>query len=160
MRHTPPGRGSSVACVPNHSTIRAGSVKYAKTISGAAAIRSSCSTRGLVAPGPAGIAPRPLLGLGRLLEALQPGRQDVGQEVLQLGEPLGTDAEQAPRPVATLADQAGLLEHLEVLGDRRLRDLELRGDGAGAELPAGEQPQDLAALGLGDRLEDLHRGTA
>src|SRR3954463_5285535 len=158
MRHAPPGRGSSVAWVPNHSTIRAGSVKYAKTISGAAAIRSSCST--LVALGPAGIAPRPLLGLGRLLEALQPGRQDVGQEVLQLGEALGTDAEQAACPVAALADQPGLLEDLEVLGDGRLRDLELRGDRARAQLARGEQPQDLAALGLGDCLEDFHRASA
>src|SRR5947209_7952469 len=89
--HTPPGRGSSVASVPIHWTIRAGSVKWAKTTSGLAAIRVSYSARCSVSS--CGTV-RPALGLfslGDLLQALQPARQDLAEEVAQLGESLGPD---------------------------------------------------------------------
>src|SRR5256714_2404860 len=155
IRHTPPGRGSRVACAPIHWTIFAGSVKNENTVSGRAPMRSSCSRTSvpLAAPG-IGSA---LLGLGGLLEALEAGRKHVGQEGVQVGEALGPHAVQASRPLAPLADQARLLEHLEVLGDRGLGHVEARRDVAGAALAAGEQAQDLAARGLGDRLEDLHQ---
>src|SRR5205085_4172060 len=136
------------------SSIFAGSVKYGNTVSGAAATRISCS-RTLVAAGASGTAP-PLLCFGRALEALQPGRQHLGEEAVKVGEALGADAVEPPRPVAALADEPRLLEHRQVLGDRRLRDGEARRDLARASFSLRQQPQDLPALGLGDRLEDLH----
>src|SRR6266480_2596663 len=150
-RQTPPGRGSSVASMPIHSTIFTGSVKYENTVSGEAATRTSCS-RTSVAAGASGTAP-PLLGLGRTLEARQPGRDHVGEEAMEVGEALGSHAVEPPRPVAALADQARLLEDREVLRDRRLRDGEARGDLPGASLSLCQQAQDLPALRLGDRLE-------
>ncbi len=43
IRQIPPGRGSSVASVPIHWTILAGSVKYANSVSGLAATLASYS---------------------------------------------------------------------------------------------------------------------
>src|SRR5438270_10517934 len=106
-RQIPPGRGSSVASVPIHSTIFAGSVKYENTVSGAAATRTSCS-RTLVAAGASGTA-SPLLRFGRTLEALQPGREHLGEEAVKVVEALWADAVEAPRPVTALADEPRLL---------------------------------------------------
>src|SRR5205823_4407803 len=154
IRQTPPGRGSSVACAPIHCTILRGSVKKPKTISGGAAIRTSCSVTS-VSAGVAGIGSA-LLVLGRLLEALQTGRYDLGEEAVQVGQPLWAHAVQATRAVAALADQARLPEHLEVLGDRGLGDGEARGDLAGTSLAGGQQAQDLSPRRLRDRFENLH----
>src|SRR3954469_12345077 len=151
MGHRPPGRGFSVASEPIQRTIRTGSVKCAKTVSGRAATRTSCSTTSVVAT--TGL---PLLALGGALERLQATGQYVGQEAVQLVEAFRAHAVQAPRPGAPLVDQPDLLEHAQVLGDGRLGHQEARGDVAGAQLAAGQQAQDLAALGLRDGLEDLH----
>src|SRR4051794_5876772 len=150
-RKMPPGRGSTVASLPIHWTSLAGSVKYENTISGPAAIVTVCSMT-LVARG---VAP-PLLGLGRALQPLQPGGHDLGEEALQVREPIRPDAVEPPLRLAALLDEAGVAEHLEVLRDRGLADLEARRDLACAQLAAGQKPEDLAALGLGDRVEDLH----
>src|SRR5207244_9040475 len=87
IRQAPPGRGSSVASVPIHWTIFAGSVKYSKTLSGLAATRTSCSVRSSVLLRSAAISLGALLLLGDLLQPLQLARQDLGEEVVQLREP-------------------------------------------------------------------------
>src|SRR5437588_4885538 len=97
-----------------------------------------------------------LLVLGRALQALEVARHDLGQEAVQVGEPLGAHAQQPPRAVPAFVDQAGLLEDLQVLRDRGLAHREARGDLRRAHLAAGEQAHDLATLGLGESLEDLH----
>src|SRR5207302_2211599 len=137
MRQTPPGRGSSVASVPIQSTILAGSVKYANTISGAAAIRISCSMRPSVSLGLAGISSTSLLLLGELLQALEPARQQLGEEPLQVLEALRSHAQHALGPFAALVEKLDVLEDLQVLRDRGLRDGEVRGDLAGRELATG-----------------------
>ena len=73
-------------------------------------------------------------------------------EVLQ---PFRSHAVQPSGAVPALAQKACFLQHLEVLGDRRLGDREARGDLAGAQLTRGEQPQDLPACRLSDGFEDL-----
>src|SRR4051794_40622697 len=118
-------------------------------------MRTSCSTAS-VPGGVTGIGP-PLLGLRGPLEPAQAGGEHVGEEGVQVREALGPDAVEPARAGAALADQAGLAQHLEVLGDRGLGDVEPRGDLAGAQLAGAQHPQDLAALGLGEGLEDLHR---
>src|SRR5256886_15728837 len=157
IRQTPPGRGSSVASVPIHMTIFAGSVKYSKTLSGLAATRTSCSTRLSVLLCSAAISLDPLLPLGDLLQPRQTARQNLGEKVVQLREPLRSHAQNPPRALAALAHQPDVLEHLEVLGDRGLCDREVRRNLAGAQLPARQQPEHLAPLGLGDCVEHLHR---
>src|SRR2546423_7564787 len=134
-RHTPPGRGSSVASVPIHMHIRSGSVKYGKIVSGLAATRTVCSMTS-VPLGSTGMAAGALLLLGEFLEPLQPRREHVGQETVQVVEALGADAEQAARAVAALVDQPGLLEHLQVLRDGRLGHRAAPRYAAGAHHPA------------------------
>src|SRR5947209_2428216 len=97
-----------------------------------------------------------LLVLGRALQALEAARHDLGQEAVQVGEPLGAHAQQPARAVAALVDQPGLPEDLQVLRDRGLAHREARRDLRRAHLAAGEQAHDLATLGLGEGLEDLH----
>src|SRR5436305_4516334 len=155
IRQTPPGRGSSVASIPIQRTIFTGSVKYSNTASGGAATRTSCSTTLVSARASATAAP-PLVLLDDLLEAREAPWQHVGEEAVKVIEALRAHAVEAAGAVAPLAHEPGLLQHLQMLGDRRLRDLEARGDVTRAQLAAGQQPKDLAPLGLCDRLEDLH----
>src|SRR4051794_1152297 len=154
MRVTPPGRGSSVASTPIHWTIFAGSVKYAKTVSGRALTRTSCSMTSVSA----GIDPTapPLVVLGGLLEPLQPGREDIAEKAVQVGKAFGADPIQAPGSIPALGHEARFAQDLEMLGDGRLGDLEVRGDIAGAQLVRGQKAQDLPARGLRDRVEDFH----
>src|SRR6267142_3770020 len=92
-RKAPPGRGSSVASAPIHWTIFSGSVKKPNTVSGSAAILTSCS-RVSVSLGVAGTGLAFLLRLGGALEALEPRRQHLGEEAVQVGHPLGAHAVQ------------------------------------------------------------------
>src|SRR5207249_3675251 len=102
--------------------IFAGSAKYSKTLSGLAATRTSCSVRSSVLLRSAAISLGALLLLGDLLQPLQLARQDLGEKVVQLREPVRAHAQHPLRALAALAHQADVLEHLQVLGDRRLRD--------------------------------------
>src|SRR3954449_4084575 len=126
-RKTPPGRGSSVASAPIHWTIFSGSVKKPNTVSGSAAILSSCS-RVSVSFGVAATDLALLLCLGGAFEPLEPNRQHLGEEAVQVSHPLGAHAVHAARAVSALVDQAGLAQHLQVLGDRRLGQREVRHD--------------------------------
>src|SRR3954470_7389480 len=86
-RKTPPGRGSTIASAPIHRTSLTGSVKYENTISGPAGMVTVCSMT-LVAGG----VPPPLLALARALQPLQAGGHDLGQEAVQVREPVEPDA--------------------------------------------------------------------
>src|SRR3954447_24800733 len=155
-RKTPPGRGSSVASAPIHWTIFSGSVKKPNTVSGSAAILTSCS-RVSVSLGVAGTGLALLLCLRGALESREPRRQHLGDEAVQVGHPLGTHAVQPARALAAFVDEARLAQHLEVLRDCRLRQGEVRDHIARRALAVRQDPQDLAPRGLGDRLEDLHK---
>src|SRR5207237_8187180 len=102
--------------------------KYSKPLSGLAATRTSCSTRPSVLLCSAAISLGARLLLGDLLQPLQLGRQDLGEKVVQLREPLRPHAQNPLRALAALAHQPHVLEHLQVLRDRRLRDREMRRD--------------------------------
>src|SRR6185437_16958307 len=69
-----------------------------------------------------------LLSFGIPLERVEPGAPELLQERPELGEPLGTRSIQPSRAVASLAHEPRLLEHRQVLGDRRSGDVEVRGD--------------------------------
>lgn len=69
-RKPPPGRGSSSTLRPIHWTIRPGSVKKSKTVSGLAAIRTSTSTASTVSA-LATFVPPLLLQLGGQLQPLE-----------------------------------------------------------------------------------------
>ena len=60
--------------------------------------------------------------------------QNAVEERLQLGEPLRARPVEPPCAVPSLVHETRLLQHAQVLGDRRPRDLELRRDLARREL--------------------------
>src|SRR5205823_2124101 len=111
------------ASVPIHWTILAGSVKYAKTISGAAAIRISCSMRPSASFGLAGVSSTSLLLLGDLLQALEPAGQQLSEEPLQVLEALRSHAEHALKAMSlrrcsgprSMTDRAPMLEPFDAL---------------------------------------------
>ena len=58
---------------------------------------------------------------------------------------------------ATGADEAGLAEDGQVLGDRAERDIEPRRDLACRQLAVPGQAEDLAPMRLGHDLQGIHR---
>src|SRR5436190_8854412 len=91
-----------------------------------------------------------LLLLCFAFECLEPGIPESFEEVPELAEPFGTCPVEAPGAVASLAHDPRLLEDVQVLGDRRPGDLEVRRDLAGAELLVADEAQDRAPSRLGD----------
>src|SRR5215471_21306361 len=89
-----------------------------------------------------------LLPLGLALERGELLVPEPFEESLQLGEGLRAHAVETPGALAPFAHQAGLLEDGEVLRYRRAGDGEVRGNGAGRELVAADQLQDLPATRL------------
>src|SRR5215211_8538575 len=85
----------------------------------------------------------PSLAFGLILQRGEPLRPHVLDERPELLDPLGPEAVDAPRAVATFGHEAGLLEHGEVLADRGARDLEVRGDLAGRHLAIPDEQEDL-----------------
>src|SRR2546421_9569925 len=77
-------------------------------------------------------------------ECLEPDVPELLEEVLELGEPLGTYAVEASGAVASLAHEPRLLQDVQVLGDRRPSHVEMRCDLAGAELLVANESEDLA----------------
>src|SRR5215469_14522683 len=98
-----------------------------------------------------------IAGLHGLLEALQAVGPELGEEVPQRGEPLRAHHVQAPLAVRADRHQAGVPEHLQVLGNGLLGDVEPLGDLVDRARPVAHQPQDVAAARLGEGLE---RGVA
>ena len=92
------------------------------------------------------------------LERLEPRVPEFLQELLQLGEPLGSRLVEAPGAVASLVHEPRLLQDRQVLGDRRPRDVEVLGDLARRQLRVADERQDLAPPGRSDRSQrGLHR---
>ena len=75
------------------------------------------------------------------------------EELLELREPFGTHAVQAPRAVSSLAHEPRLLEDVQVLGDRRARHVEVRRDLACAELACPDEGENLPSSRRGDCLQ-------
>jgi hypothetical protein len=91
-----------------------------------------------------------LFQLGGQLEPLETIVPEAIEEAPELGQPLGAGLVEPARPFAALAQQPGLLEHGQVLGDGRARDLEARGDLTRAQLAIPHELEDLAPVRLGD----------
>src|SRR5262245_36694596 len=153
IRYVPPGCGSDSIVWPIQRTAFAGSTRSSQTVSGLAAMASSRSTFTCSTGTCSAVAfmLSLLLSFRLLLERLQARVPEPVEERLQLGEPLGARAVQAPRAVASLAHEPRLLQHSEVLGDRRSRQLEVRRDLAGGKLRRRDEAQDRAAVRRGDR---------
>src|SRR6266487_6883324 len=86
-----------------------------------------------------------LLLLRFAFECFESHVPELLEEILELGEPLGTYAVQASGAVASLAHEPRLLQDVQVLGDRRPRDVEVGCDLAGAQLVVADEREDLAA---------------
>src|SRR4029077_2508456 len=90
-------------------------------------------------------------------EGRQPLVPELVQEGAKLGEALGPHAVEASGGVASFIHEPGLLEDGQMLGDRRPRHVEMRGDLSRRELLVADEPQDLAPARSGDRLQcSLH----
>src|SRR5262245_41772193 len=113
----PPGLGSTTADSPIHDSSARGRVKYSKTRSGGALMCTEAVT------GSALIA-----RLHRLLQALQLPGPELGEEVPQRGEPLRPGRVEPLLAARADRHQPGLPEHLQVLRDGLLGDVEPPGD--------------------------------
>ena len=99
-----------------------------------------------------------MLSLGGGLQPGQrrrPHRLQIGADVL---EALGACGVPASRSLAPLVDEAGLEQDPQVLGDGLSRDVEALGDLPGGALAFGDEPEQLAAAGLGEHLEGIGHG--
>src|SRR3954451_21574576 len=95
----------------------------------------------------------PLLLFRFALECLESHIPELLEEVLELGEPFGTDAVEPPGPVASLVHEPRLLQDVQVLRDRGPGDVEVRRYLTGAQLVVADESEDLAAPRRRDRLE-------
>src|SRR5262245_49864430 len=133
-----------------------GSTKNSQTVSGLASI---AIVRSYTAVSVIASMLLLLLLLCFAFERFEPDIPEAVEEVPQLDEPFGTCPVEAPGAVASLAHEARLLQDVQVLRDRRPRDLEVRRDLAGAELVLPDEAQDRAPPRLGDGFEcSLHGG--
>ena len=89
-------------------------MKNSKTVSGAAAISIEAANASAI--------------FERLLELAKAARPEVGDERLERLQPFGPDEVQASLPLPRDVDQTRLAQHLQMLGDRLLRDVEMPGD--------------------------------
>src|SRR4051794_22531518 len=94
-----------------------------------------------------------LLLLCFAFECVEPYVPELLEEVLELGKPFGTCSVHAPRAVASLAHEPRLLQDVQVLGDRRPRDVEVGRDLAGAQLVVADESEDLPPPRRGDGFE-------
>src|SRR4051794_460177 len=146
-RYAPPGRGSDQKVMPIQRSAFSGSTSRPHTVSGLAAITSVRSTTTVSV---AFATLQLLLSFCFALQRLELRVPERVEERLQLREPLRARPVQAPRAVPSFVHQTRLLEHTEVLGDRRARHVELRRDLAGGELVLADELEDLPSAWLGD----------
>src|SRR5436309_1061463 len=152
----PPGRTSNEHSCPIQRVALAESTRNSHTVSGLAAIATSRSS---IAFSAVLSMLSPLLSFCLAFERLQPVSPEVVEERPQLDDPLRAGPVQAPGAVASLAHEPRLLQHAQMLGDRRPRQLEVRRDLAGGQLRLRDEPQDRAAVRRGDRFQSsLHDG--
>jgi hypothetical protein len=78
---------------------------------------------------------------GAVPELVEPGAHGA--------QPLRIDGVDAARPILAVADQAGVLQHLQVLRDRGPADRQARGDLAHRARPGRQPLQHPAAGGIG-----------
>ena len=100
-------------------------------------------------------------GLGSFLDA----KELVIPEPFESDDPIMEGFHLAPidavHPLATglpHLNEADLQEHLQVLGDLRLRPAEALDEPVDGHLPLGEQSQHRPTLRLGDGVEGIERG--
>src|SRR2546427_12310872 len=127
-----------------------GSTKNSQTVSGLAAIEIVRSTEVVSVVASMLL---PLLLLRFAFECLEPDVPELLEEVLELGKPFRTCPVQASRAVASLAHEPRLLQDVQVLGDRRPRDVEVGCDLAGAQLAVADECEDLSPSWCGDGFE-------
>src|SRR5262245_32733795 len=94
-----------------------------------------------------------LLLLCFAFEGLQTRLPEAFEELAELLEAFGPHAVQASRAVPSLAHEPRLLEDVQMLGDRRARDVEMGRDLACAQLAVGDESENLPPPGSGDRLQ-------
>src|SRR5919202_5223621 len=100
-----------------------------------------------------------LLLLRFAFERVEPDVPELLEKLLEIREPFRPCAVQAARTVASLAHEPRLLQDVQVLGDRRPRDVEVRRDLAGGELVVPYERQDPPPRLRGDGFErGLHGG--
>ncbi len=87
------------------------------------------------------------------LECFEPFVPEFFEERLQLSQAFRSRSIQAPCAVPPLAHEPGLLQDVQVLGDRGPRHVEVRGNLARRELTVTDEPQDLAPTRLRERLQ-------
>src|ERR1051325_9975184 len=147
FRYAPPGRASNDPGCPIQRATFSSSTRNSHTVSGLAAIVTSRSrdTFSVVLS-----MLSPLLSLRLAFERLQPIAPELVQERLQLREPFGSGSVQAPGAVASLAHEPRLLQHAQVLGDRRTRQREVRRDLARGQLLIRDESQNRAPVRRGD----------
>src|SRR3981081_2724029 len=135
--------------MPIHDDAFFGSPSSSHTVSGFAAITSSRSTAVSVAFATLLL----LLSFGLSLQRLELLVPEAVEKRSQLGEPLWARSIEALCAVPPLVHETRLLQHAQVLGDCWARDLEMRCDLTGRQLPAPDQFEDPAPPRLGDRAQ-------
>jgi hypothetical protein len=75
---------------------------------------------------------------------------------VHLGKRLGAQRVEAPLAVGPDVNEAGAAQHLEVLGNPGLAEIEAFDEVAHRPLAAAQQVEDLAAVGLGERCVRRH----
>ena len=82
-------------------------------------------------------------------------REYVLQRMLKCGEAFPVEGIKDVLSVAPVANNPRFQQHLHIVRERRLRDVEGLEYLAGAEFSAGEHIHDPQALGIGDRFQNL-----
>ena len=136
------GSGSSRAYSPIQRTIASGRVKYSYTRSGGASTNTEAVTGSVV------IA---LVGLDDLFEAFEARGPQLGEQLADRLEPLGAYRIQAPLTLRADGHEACILEHLQVLGDGLLADVEARGDLVDRVRVVADEHEDRYSARLGER---------
>src|SRR5579872_7573244 len=109
----PPGRGSSSATVPSHSTCLPGSVRNGQMVSGVASIMISRTSSAII---PAFLVSFAGFGrLGDVAQSLEAGGPVVVEEGAQLGHRVGVRPVQAASAVTPFGHEVCVLEDRQML---------------------------------------------
>src|SRR5438445_2772837 len=153
-RNVPLFVGSSSAIRPFHRTYSTGSVNSRNTVSGDASI---VIVRSMTLVSTAMPAPPLFFLLRGGLQRAKARIPEVLEIRAQLRDRLGSRPVEALRAALALGHKVRLLEDAQVLRDRRPCHVEAACDLSNRELGQRHHPQDLAASGLRNRRERVHR---